>query len=136
MSKLFNNDEKIKELIAAELKLISDENSKGLNVPNVFDARILERKKLLLTGTDNAKQYFNEKAAYLETIQASLEQRFKDDYKKFKDSLGIKKAKELTLKSVASYKTLLLEGAQYLFPDILDSIAERTIIAEARKNIQ
>ena len=136
MSKLFNDDEKIKELIAAELNLISDENFKGLNVPNVFDARILERKKLLLTGTDNAKQYFNEKTAYLETIQASLEQRFKDDYTKFKDSLGIKKAKELTLKSVASYKTLLLEGAQYLFPDILDSIAERTIIAEARKNIQ
>lgn len=61
MSKLFNDDQKIKDLIAAELKLISDEQFKGLNVPNVFDARILERKKLLLTGTDNAKQYFNEK---------------------------------------------------------------------------
>jgi predicted ATPase with chaperone activity len=136
MSKLFNKSDEIKKIIKEELELFNNASYKGLNVPNIYESRILEAKKLILIDPTNAKQYFQEKSAYLEKLQAELEQKFKEDYLKFKDILGIKKAKELTLKSVTHHKSILLEGAQYLFPDVLDDIAERALLADARKNIK
>ena len=136
MSKLFDSSNEIKSIIKEELELFNNANYKGLNVPNIYENRILEAKKLILIDPKNAKQYFQEKGVYLQKMQSELEQRFKEEYLKFKDTLGIKKAKDLTLKSVSNHKNILLEGAQFLFPDVLDDIAERSLLADARKKIQ
>jgi hypothetical protein len=135
MSRLFYEDTEIQKIIKEELELFNNENYKGLDIPNIFENRILERKKLILVKPDKSKIYFEEKSKYLEKIQSSLELRFKEDFTLFKDALGIKKAKELALKSATNYKNILLEGSQYLFPDILDDIAERSLLADARKKI-
>ena len=136
MSKLFDSSKEIKEIIKEELELFNNKDYKGINIPNIYENRILEAKKLLLIDPSKAKQYFQEKGLYMQGIQADLEQKFKEDFLKFKDILGIKKAKELTLKSVSNHKNILLEGQQFLFPDVLDDIAERALLAEARKKIQ
>jgi hypothetical protein len=132
---IFDNDTEIQSLINAELSFINNSEYKNLIIPNIYQEQILEKKKIIIAGDANkAAAFLKDKQAELKSIQTMIENRFRDDYLNIKSKLGVKVARELSVKSAGYYKTLLMDSFNIIYPKVLDDIAEKTLINNAKKN--